>query len=256
MGTYAEAANPARNYVFRCKQSPKEVFPMHSDDKNMSGPGGIWLATGTVLLAAALIFHGPPDADLSVQMQHIAESHGRWSAVHWTAALALFLISGASFLNLTIDTRVRRSPVLSSAWMVMALGALATFSTAVAEASVVAVAADRGDIDAFMAWWAFSGGMGNGFWALALATVLVAYHDASDKDGILPRWASIAGSVFGGLSATGWTLGEQLEYGIGGPIWLFSSLLMCLWLAWYGLASRSIFSELVSEQSSRSKNEI
>jgi len=221
---------------------------MHTKDANMSGPGGIWLAAGTVLLAAALIFHGPPDADLSAQMQYIADGHGRWATVHWTAAVALFLISGASFLNLTTDASVRRSPILSSAWMVMALGGLTTFSTAVAEASVVAVAADRGDTDAFMTWLSFSGGMGNGFWALALATGLVAYRDASDKDRILPRWAAIAGSVFGVLSATGWTLGEQLGIGIGGPIWLISSLLMCLWLAWYGLASRRVLPELVSAQ--------
>ena len=136
---------------------------MHTQDGRETGPGGIWLATGTVLLATALVFHGPPDADLTVQMQHIADGHGRWAIVHWTAAVALFLISGASFLMLTTSARVRRSPILSSAWVVMALGALTTFSTAVAEASVVAVAADRGDTDTFVTWWAFSGGMGNGF---------------------------------------------------------------------------------------------
>lgn len=221
---------------------------MHTKETNMRGPGGIWLAAGTILLAVALVFHGPPDADLSVQMQSIADGEGRWATVHWTAALALFLISGASFLNLTTNARVRRSPVLSSAWVVMALGALTTFSTAVAEASVVAVAADRGDTDAFMTWWAFSGGMGNGFWALALATAVVAYHDATDRDSILPRWAAFAGFVFGVLSATGWTLGEQLGIGVGGPIWLISSLLMCLWLAWYGLASRDVGFELASAQ--------
>jgi hypothetical protein len=126
---------------------------------------------------------------------------------------------------------------------VMALGALTTFSTAVSEASVVAVAADRGDADTFVTWWAFSGGMGNGFWALALATALVAYSDARDEDGILPRWAAAAGSVFGVLSAVGWTLGEQLGIGIGGPIWLISTLLMCLWLAWFGLAARGVRTE-------------
>jgi hypothetical protein len=221
---------------------------MQTNNYSVSGPGGVWLATGTLLLAAALVFHGPPDADLFVQMQNIAEGHGRWAAVHWTAAAALFLIAGASFLNLALNSRVRHSPILSSAWTVMALGALTTFSTAVAEASVVAVAADRGDTDAFMTWWAFSGGMGNGFWALALATALVAYHDARDNDGILPRWAAIAGSAFGIFSATGWTLGEQLGIGIGGPIWLVSSLLMCLWLAWYGLSSSGVRSGQATAQ--------
>lgn len=210
---------------------------MQTKSDSMSGPGGIWLATGTLLLAGTLIFHEPPDADLTVQMQNIAEGPGRWATVHWTAAAALFLIAGASFLNLALNQRVRHSPILSSAWMVMALGALTTFTTAIAEASVVAVAADRGDTGAFMTWWAFSGGMGNGFWALALATALIAYQDALDDGGILPRWAAITGSALGIFSAAGWTLGMQLGIGIGGPIWLISSLLMCLWLAWYGLSS-------------------
>lgn len=211
---------------------------MRTNNDTINGPGGVWLAAGALLLAAALVFHGAIEADLSVQMHKIAEGHGRWSAVHWAAAAALFLISGASFLTLALNSRVRQSPVLSSAWMVMALGALTTFSTAIAEATVVSVAADRGDTDAFMTWWAFSGGMANGFWALALATALVAFHDARADDAILPRWAATAGLAFGLLSATGWTLGQQLEFGIGGPIWLVFSLLMCLWLAWYGLSSR------------------
>jgi len=222
---------------------------MQDQDKRMGPTSGIWLATGTLLLAAALIFHGPPDADLSVQMQHIAEGHGRWAIVHWTAAVALFLISGAAFLTLVTDPAVQRSPILASAWVVMALGALTTFSTAVAEASVVAVAADSGETAAFMTWWAFASGMGNGFWALALAMALIAYSDARVEQGRLPRWAAAAGVVFGVLSATGWTLGEQLGIGIGGPIWLISSLLMCLWLASFGLASRSARSEPVSAQS-------
>jgi len=222
---------------------------MHIDDKQMNEPGGIFLAAGTGLLAAALVFHGPPDADLSVQMQNIADGHDRWAAVHWTAAIALFLISTASFLNLATNGGVRRSPIVSSAWAIMGLGALTTFSTAVAEASVVAVAADGGDTAAFMTWWAFAGGMGNGFWALALATALIAYSDAREESGILPRWAAMSGVAFGTLSAIGWTLGEQLGIGIGGPIWLVSSLLMCLWLAWYGLASYGTRRRAISPQS-------
>jgi hypothetical protein len=222
---------------------------MHGNEKQITKPAGVWLAGGTLLLATALIFHGPPDADLSVQMQNIADGHDRWAAVHWTAAVALFLISSASFLNLATNAAVSNSPLLSSAWVVMALGALTTFSTAVAEASVVAVAADRGDTAAFMTWWAFASGMGNGFWALALATALVAYCDAREEGGILPRWAATSGVAFGILSAIGWTLGEQLAIDIGGPIWLISSLLMCLWLAWYGLASLSIGGRAISPQS-------
>jgi len=221
---------------------------MQHQDKQTGAASGVWLAAGALLLAAALIFHGPPDADLSVQMQHVAEGHARWAAVHWTAAAALFLISGAAFLRLATDPAVQRSPLLSSAWVVMALGALATFSTAVAEASVVSVAAEMADTASFMTWWAFASGMGNGFWALALATALVAYADARSQPGSLPRWAASVGVVCGVLSATGWTLGEQLGIGIGGPIWLISSLVMCLWLAWFGLATRSAWAGSLSAE--------
>jgi hypothetical protein len=209
---------------------------MQYEQQSTGRTGGLWLAAGAALLSAALVFHGPPDADLSVQMEHVSEGRVRWALVHWTAAVALFLMSGGALLNLVMDTSVRRSPILGSAWTVMALGAIATLSTAVSEASVLAAAAETGDTAAFFAWGAFAGGMGNGFWALALATALIAFSDARADDARLPRWASIAGTAFGVLSATGWTLGEQLGIGIGGPIWLISSLAMCVWLVWYGVS--------------------
>ncbi|RNF33913.1 hypothetical protein A7A09_013410 [Paracoccus methylarcula] len=198
----------------------------------------LWLAAGAALLAAALITHGPPDPDLSVQMQHIADGHGRWALVHWMAAGALFLLSGAGFLAIATNPAIRRSPVLGSAWMVMALGALITISTAVSEATALSVAADSGDLATFTIWWGFASGMANGFLGLALAVALIAYFDLRGTDGRLPGWAAAAGSLFGILSATGWILGMHLGLSIGGPVWLVSSLLMCLWLVWFGIAAR------------------
>ena len=198
---------------------------------------GLWLGTGASLLIVALVFHGPPDPDLSVQMQHIAEGHTRWALVHWTAAVALFLLSGAGFLNLIDQNTGGSSTSLRSAWLVFALGALLTVSTAISEAAVVSVAANAGDKAAFNSWWAFGGGMGNGFFALALATALIAFAETRGDASRMPAWSCTAGTVFGVLSAVGWSLGEHFGIGIGGPIWLISTLLMCAWLAWFGFAA-------------------
>jgi hypothetical protein len=198
---------------------------------------GLWLGAGASILVAALVFHGPPDADPSVQMQHISEAHLRWALVHWGAAAALFLISGAGFLTLLDQSAGRSSAPIRSAWLVLALGALMTVSTAVSEASVVAAAAYAGDKASFVSWWAFSGGMANGFFALALASAFIASAEAQSDAGVMPRWPSVGGAIFGLLSAIGWGLGEQLGFEIGGPIWLISTVLMCIWLAWFGFAT-------------------
>ena len=87
---------------------------MPDKSRSNNGTAGLWLGTGASLLIIALVFHGPPDPDLSVQMQHVAEGHTRWALVHWTAAVALFLMSGAGFLNLidqnTAGLRVSAAP--------------------------------------------------------------------------------------------------------------------------------------------------
>ncbi len=196
----------------------------------------IWLGTGAALLSAALVFHGPPDPDLTVQLHHVADGSHRWSIVHWTAAVSLFLISGAAFLALFEQAAGDNLPGHPGAWMAMALGALATFTTAVAEAAVVAEAAHAGDQATFDIWWAFSSGMANGFFALAIATgfIALAVYRADHRE--MPVWAAAVGTAGGFLSALGWTLGEHLGVWIGGPVWLISTLVMCLWLVWFGLA--------------------
>ena len=110
-------------------------------------------------------------------------------------------------------------------------------STAVSEAAVVSAAAHAGDKATFLSWWEFSGGMANGFFALALASALIALAEARSEASRMPVWSCAAGTVFGVLSAVGWSLGEHFGVWIGGPIWLISTLLMCAWLAWFGFAA-------------------
>ncbi len=197
----------------------------------------LWIGMGAALLSVALVFHGPPDPDLSVQLHNVADGSHRWSIVHWTAAVSLFLISGGAFLALSGRAAGETLPGHPGAWMVMALGAMATFTTAVTEAAVVAEAAHHGDQATFDIWWAFSSGMANGFFALAVATGFIALAIARAGNREMPRWVAAIGSVAGFLSALGWTLGEHMGVWIGGPIWLISTLVMCLWLVWFGLAA-------------------
>ena len=207
-----------------------------------------WLATGAALLSAALVFHGPPNPDLTIQLENVADGSHRWSAVHWTAAVSLFLISGAAFLALYGRAAGESLPGHPGAWMVMALGALTTFTTAVTEAAVVAEAAHAGDQATFDIWWAFSSGMANGFVALAIATGFIALAVARADEPEMPFWAASLGAAAGFLSALGWTLGEHMGVWIGGPIWLISTLVMCLWLVWFGVTGlRHVQSRVVQE---------
>lgn len=203
----------------------------------------LWLGSGAALLAAALIFHGPPDPDLTVQLHHVADGSNRWAIVHWTAAISLFLISGAAFLALVARAAGDAITGHPGAWMIMALGALTTVTTAVAEASVVAVAAHSGDQDAFDTWWAFSSGMANGFFALAIAVGLIAFAEMRADARHMPPWVAAVGAAAGFLSATGWSLGEHLGIAIGGPIWLISTLVMCLWLVGFAFLGLSTATE-------------
>jgi hypothetical protein len=170
-------------------------------------------------------------------MQRVAEGHTRWALVHWAAAVALFLISGSGFLNLIDQSTGGSSTALRSAWLVLALGALLTVSTAVSEATVVSAAAHEGDKATFVSWWAFAGGMANGFFALALASAFIALAEARSNARSMPTWSCAGGAIFGLLSAVGWSFGQQLGLQIGGPIWLISTVLMCIWLAWFGFAA-------------------
>lgn len=200
---------------------------------------GLWLATGAAALAGALVLHGPLDPDLEIQMGHVADGHTRWAGVHWTAAVALSLFAAAGVAMLSARTGRIRGSATRSAWAVLTLGALWTMTTAVAEATTITHLAIQGDLAQFEAWWHFAEGKSNGFMVLACAVLIIASADTRDPNPLLPRWGSVAGAVFGAGSASGWVLGSWLGLAFGSPIWVISSLLMCLWMAWFGKALAS-----------------
>jgi hypothetical protein len=122
-----------------------------------------------------------------------------------------------------------------SAWAVLPVGALMTVSTAISEATVIFDAAVTGNRAVFESWWVFAEGMGNGFAAMALAFTAIAGNETRTS-GVTPRWASGIATVAGAASFAGWVLGSWLGVAIGGLVWVVSSLMMCVWLVWFGLA--------------------
>ncbi|HEX5778105.1 MAG TPA: hypothetical protein VFY21_04635 [Xanthobacteraceae bacterium] len=196
---------------------------------------GVWLALASITLVLALAFHGPPSPDLGMQMMHIADGSLRWSIVHWAAAASLSSFAVAALIVLTADSRLTQDWLTLSAWALLPVGALWTTSTAVAEATVIFDAAIAGDRQVFDPWWKYAEGRANGFAVMALAFTAIAANEARTAHGGTPLWASRTAAVAGAASFVGWVLGSWLDLPFGAPIWLVGSIVMCLWLAWFGL---------------------
>ena len=195
---------------------------------------GAWLAAASILLALALMFHGPLHPDPEVQMMHIAESASRWAAVHWTAAAALSCFAIAAVLVLVSHSRLTSTRMTISAWAVVLIGALWTLATAVTEVTVIADLAESRNLAQFEPWWSFAQGYGNGFAILAVAVAVIAWNEYRDPHRILPKWSTAVGAGAGLASFSGWTLGVWLDIRPANLMWLLASGVMCVWLAWLG----------------------
>lgn len=197
---------------------------------------GAWLAVASLLLAGALAFHGPLAPDLDEQMRVIAAGATRWAVVHWVAAMSLSLFAVAGLVVLAAGSRLTEHWWTMSAWAVLPVGALWTMTTAVAEVTVIADAAVSGNTAMFAAWWAFAEGKAAGFTFLALAVAVIAGNEARTAHRVTPLWASSIAAVAGVASFVGWALGIWLGISLGNLLWVASSLVMCLWTLWFGVA--------------------
>lgn len=197
---------------------------------------GIWLAIASVLMIAALAFHGPIAHDLNDQMKRIADAAMRWSVVHWLAAAALSLYAVTGLVVLTSGSRLTEGPWIMTAWAVVPVSALWTLTTAVAEATVVANAAVAGNFETFEAWWSFAAGKANGFAFFALAVAVIAGNEARRSDGATPPWSGWIAAAAGVASFAGWALGMWFGVVVGNLLWLASTVVMSLWTLWFGVA--------------------
>jgi hypothetical protein len=197
---------------------------------------GTWLAIASLLLIAALVFHGPLAADLSDQMKRIADRATGWSMIHWVSAASLSLFAVTGLVVLTSGSRLVGGWWTMTAWAVLTVSALWTMTTAVAEATVVTNAAVSGAKEMFEAWWAFAEGKANGIAFLALAVAVISGNEARSSERAVPAWSAWIAMVSGVASFAGWALGRWFGIDLGNLLWVASSVLMSLWTLWFGVA--------------------
>lgn len=198
--------------------------------------GGTWFAIASFLMIVTLAFHGPIAPNLDEQMTRIADAATKWAVVHWIAAAALSLYAVAGLLVLTSRSRLTGGLWTTTAWAVIPIGALWTMTTAVAETTVMADAAVSGSRETFATWWAFAEGKASGFAFLSLAVAVVAGNEARSAEGATSAWAAWVGSVAAVASFSGWALGMWLGVAVGNLLWVVSSILMSVWMLWFGIA--------------------
>jgi hypothetical protein len=194
---------------------------------------GITLVGGGVLLAVVFVLHGPLQATLLDQMEVIGHRHD-WSPVHWAAAIALSLFAMAGLIALATGSRLTETVATTIGWALVALGAVGTLVTAVTEATAITYAAATGDQQLFESWWALAGGFANGFALLALGVAMIAANEIRDAGRSLPIWLSWIGAVGAIASLAGWVLSSWMGIQPLSLLWVAGSMVMCLWLAWFG----------------------
>lgn len=197
---------------------------------------GAWIFVASLLLLAALISHGPLAHDHGEQMKDVAGRAFAWAAIHWVSAASLSFFAMAGLITLTSGSRLTRRGSAMSAWAVLTLGAMWTMTTAVAEATVVTDAATAGNTEMFEAWWVFAEGKAAGIAFFALAIAVIARNEAQSTERAVPEWSAWIAMVAGVASFAGWALGRWLSIDFGNLLWVASSILMSVWMVWFGFA--------------------
>jgi hypothetical protein len=136
---------------------------------------GVWLAIASLLLAGALVGHGPIHPDMSQQMEVIADGPVRWAIIHWASAASLSLFALTGLIVLTATSRLTFSEGKATGIMFLALAvaviagneAQTAHRATPAWASCIAVVAGIG---AFLGWplgmW-FGITLGSFIWVVA-----------------------------------------------------------------------------------------
>ncbi|WP_396612139.1 hypothetical protein ACH9L7_02305 [Haloferax sp. S1W] len=197
---------------------------------------GATLTIGSLLAIVSLVLHPAPATTLSQQMTIIADAGMRWVGVHLAAAIGFALFAIAGLVVLTAHSRLTQEWWTMFAWGVVTIGALATMTAAVAEATVVADLAAAGNAEAFEAWEVFAEGMVTGFAFLALGIAVIAGNEARTAERATPMWAAWIAVLAGVLAFVGFAMGMWLGIAIGGLVWLVSAIVMTLWTLWFGVA--------------------
>jgi hypothetical protein len=187
-------------------------------------------------LIAALVVHGPLAPDLGDQMKKIANGAMVWSVIHWVSAASLSLYAVTGLIVLTSGSRLAGGWWTMTAWAVLTVSALWTMTTAVIEATVVTNAAVAGAKEIFEAWWAFAEGKASGIAFFALAVAVISGNEAQSSERAVPAWSAWIAMVSAVASFAGWALGRWFGVDFGNLLWVASSVLMSVWILWFGFA--------------------
>lgn len=197
--------------------------------------GGAWLAVGSLLLVVGFALHPPPSPDPAVFMATIADDPTRWVAAHTTTAIALAVFTIAGLLMLTADSRLTQKWWTLTAWAVFVVGALWVTTAAVAEATVITAAAIAEDTATFEVWASFADAHSTAFLVVVLAIAVIAGNEARSASQTTPEWASWLGATAGVAAFVGMVLVFLLGIALGGLVWLVATIVMSLWLGWFGV---------------------
>ncbi len=197
---------------------------------------GAMLAIGSLLLVVGFVLHPPPAPNPAEFMATIAENPTRWVAAHGLTAISLSVFVIAGLIMLTSGSRFTQHWWTVSAWAVLIVSALWTTTAAVVEATAITQAAIADDVATFEVWTAFAEVHSAAFLFFVLAAAVIAGHEARSAYQTTPVWASWFGAVAGVGAFGGMILVFVLGIALGGLVWLASTIVMSMWLLWFGVA--------------------
>lgn len=198
--------------------------------------GGAWLSIGAIALIASLLLHAQPSPVPNEFMANIASEPLQWMIAHWLAALSSSLFVIAGLIILTTHSRLTHRWWTVTAWAVTIVGSLWITSTAMIEATVGLSAAVDGDVATFVEWQLFGQGLALAFVGVAPALALIAYNEAQNGPETTPVWASWIGAAAGIVAAVAFALVIGLGVSRAGIVWIPTTIVMSLWIVWFGLS--------------------
>lgn len=198
--------------------------------------GGAWLAIGALLLVVGFVLHPPPSPDPAEFMATIAEDPTRWVAAHAVTAIALSIVAIAGLILLTTGSRLTQHWWTITAWAVLIVGSLWVTTAGAVEATTITQAAIAGDTATFEAWSIFAEAHSTAFLFVVLAIAVIAGNEARSAYQTAPTWASWIGAAGGIAAFIGMVLVFGLGIALGGLVWLVSTIVMSLWMVWFGVA--------------------
>lgn len=195
---------------------------------------GALLAFGSLLFVGGIAIHPPPSSDPGEFMTTISDGPVRWMAAHWATGIALSVFATSGLIVLTAGSRLTKNWWTLTAWSALIVSALLVTTAAMVEATVITDAAVAGDTATFETWQSFAEAYSSAFVLFASAIALIAANEARSVRKTTPTWASWVGAIAGIVAVLGFVLGLVVGIGLGGVIWLVSTIALGLWTLWFG----------------------